>query len=100
MKRKRYSPELKAKVAIEAVHGLKTASEIARRYQVHPNLVGLWKRQALESLPELFSRKGDRSYEDQEQLVLELYQRIGQLEMELEWLKKNGGSFRSGRSGR
>jgi transposase-like protein len=100
MKRKRYSPELKAKVAVEAIHGLKTASEIARRYQVHPNLVGLWKRQALESLPELFSRKGDHSQEDQEQLVRELYQRIGQLEMELEWLKKNGDPFRSGRSGR
>src|SRR5688572_22389585 len=100
MKRKRYSPELKAKVAVEAIHGLKTASEIARRYQVHPNLVGLWKRQALESLPELFSRKGNHSHEDQEQLARELYQRIGQLEMELEWLKKNDGTFRSGRSGR
>ena len=100
MKRKRYSPELKAKVAIEAIHGLKTASEIARRYQVHPNLVGLWKRQALESLPEVFSGKGDRSHEDQEHLARELYQRIGQLEMELEWLKKNDGIFRSGRSGR
>lgn len=100
MKRKRYSPELKAKVAIEAIHGLKTASEIARRYQVHPSLVGLWKRQALESLPEVFSRKGDQSHEDQEQLARELYQRIGQLEMELEWLKKNDGIFRSGRSGR
>jgi transposase-like protein len=100
MKRKRYSAELKAKVAIEAVHGLKTASEIARRYQVHPNLVGLWKRQALESLPALFSRKGEQSHKDQEQLVRELYQRIGQLEMEAEWLKKNDGIFRSARGGR
>lgn len=56
--------------------------------------------EASESLPELFSRKGERSHEDQEELTRELYQRIGQLEMELEWLKKNDGSFRSGRSGR
>lgn len=100
MKRKRYSPELKARAAIEAIQGLKTAHEIARRHQVHPNLVGLWKRQALESLPSLFSRKGDRSHEDQEQLTRELYQRIGQLEMELEWLKKNDGLSRFGKSGR
>ena len=100
MKRKRYSPELKARAAIEAIQGLKTAHEIARRHQVHPNLVGLWKRQALEFLPGLFSRKGDRNHEDQEQLAKELYQRIGQLEMELEWLKKNDGISRFGRSGR
>lgn len=100
MKRKRYSAELKAKVALEAIHGLKTAQEIARRHRIHPNLVGLWKRQALESFPELFSRTGDRGREDQEQLTRELYQRIGQLEMELEWLKKNDGLSRFERGGR
>lgn len=100
MKRKRYSAELKAKVAIEAIQGLKTAQEIARRHQIHPNLVGLWKRQALEALPELFSRKGVGNHEDQEQLAKELYQRIGQLEMELEWLKKNDGISRFERGGR
>lgn len=100
MKRKRYSSELKAKVAIEAIQGLKTANEIARRHQIHPNLVGLWKRLALESLSEVFDRKGDRGHADQEQLSKELYQRIGQLEMELDWLKKNDGTSRSGRSGR
>lgn len=98
MKRKRYSSELKAKVAIEAIQGLKTASEIARRHKVHPNLVGLWKRQALESLPEVFTQKGGRSQEDQ--LTKELYQRIGELEVELDWLKKNDGISRSGRNGR
>lgn len=100
MKRKRYSPELKAKVAIEAIQGLKTAQEIARRHQIHPNLVGLWKRLALESLPEVFTRKGDHAQADQEQLAKELYQRIGQLEVELDWLKKNDGTLRSGRGGK
>jgi transposase-like protein len=100
MKRNRYSAELKAKVAIEAIQGLKTANEIARQHQLHPNLVGLWKRQALDSLPELFSRKGDGGHAEQEQLAKELYQRIGQLEMELAWLKKNQEPSRSRRGGR
>ena len=100
MKRKRHSTELKAKVAIDAIQGLKTAHEIARRHKIHPNLVGLWKRQALEALPELFSRNVDRSRRDQEQLEKELYQRIGQLEVELDWLKKSDGNFRLERNGR
>jgi len=98
MKRKRYSAELKAKVAVEALRGLKTANEIARMHKIHPNLVGLWKRQALESLPETFSVKRDRSRLEDEELKGELYRRIGELEMELDWLKKNGGVSRSRRS--
>jgi putative transposase len=90
--RKRYSADLKARVAIEALRGLKTANEIARIHKIHPNLVGLWKRQALESLPDLFSAKRDRRIQDEEGLRKELYARIGELEMELEWLKKNGGT--------
>jgi transposase len=100
MKRKRHSTELKVRVAIEAIQGLRTAHEIAKRHRIHPNLVGLWKRQALEGLPDLFSQKGSRGRADQEQLEKELYQRIGQLEVELDWLKKNDGTFRSERSGR
>jgi putative transposase len=98
MKRKRYSGELKARVAVEALRGIKTANEIARFYKLHPNLVGLWKRQALESLPEIFSGRRDRHVQDEEELRKELYARIGELEMEREWLKKNGGALPSRRS--
>lgn len=100
MKRKRYTSELKARVAIESLRGVKTANEIARAYRIHPNLVGLWKRQALEALPEVFSQKRDRGEQEDEALKGELYQRIGELEMQLEWLKKNGSLLPSRRSGR
>jgi hypothetical protein len=74
------------------VRGLKTANEIARIHKIHPNLVGLWKRQALESLPKIFSVRRDRRLQDKEDLKRELYARIGELEMELEWFKTNGGT--------
>ena len=100
MGRRRFSGEFKARVAVEAIRGAKTAHEIAREHGVHPTLVGQWKRQALEVLPEAFARGRDRGPEDEEGLRRELYQRIGELQMELEWLKKNGGISPSRRSGR
>ncbi len=53
--RKTYPPSLKAKVAVEAIRGVRTAAEIARAYDVHPNLVATWKRQALEQMPAIFA---------------------------------------------
>ena len=53
--RQQFTPAFKAKVAIEAIKGERTASQIARGFSVHPNLVGIWKRQALEGLPEVFA---------------------------------------------
>jgi transposase-like protein len=98
MKCKRYSAEFKAKVAIEALRGLKTANEIARMHKIHPNLVWLWKRQAQASLPEVFSGKGDRRVQDDEDLKRELYQRIGELEDGAGVAQKKGGvsRFRGG----
>ena len=58
---------------------------------MHPNQLGQWKRQALEALPEVFNQRRDKSRADQEALVDRLYQRIGQLEVELDWLKKKTG---------
>ena len=74
--RKQFTPAFKAKVALEAIKGERTASEIGRTFSIHPNLVGVWKRQALEGLPE----------EDVEKD--ELYRKIGQLKVELDWIKK------------
>ena len=86
-----YSAELKANVALEAIRGQKTINQIASEYDVHPNQVGTWKKQALESLPEVFSGGKARSKEDEQAKVDALYQQIGQLQVELAFLKKRAG---------
>ena len=91
MKRKMFSARIKAQAVLEAIRGEKTLNEIASGYGVHPNQLGQWKRQALEALPEVFNQRRDKSRADQEALVDRLYQRIGQLEVELDWLKKKTG---------
>ena len=86
-KRKSYSGALKAKVGLEALMGIKTAAQIAREHQVHPLLVGQWKGIIRERLPELFER-GKQAPEDSERLIAQLHQKIGQLSVDLDWLKK------------
>ena len=89
MQRKTYSPELKAKIAVEAIRELRTISELAAAYDVHPSVIKRWKRQVLEQLPSLFSsRKQQLQGKQQEELTATLYQQIGQLKVELDWLKK------------
>ena len=90
-KRKSYTAEFKARVAIAAIKGQETINEIASRYEVHPNLVSLWKKQAQEDLPGVFSDRRGRDARDEEQLRDRLYQQIGQLKVELDWLKKKTG---------
>lgn len=91
--RKNYSSEFKVKVALEAIKGQKTLNEIASHYEVHPNQVTQWKKQALEGLPDLFSHRRLRLEKDDELLKAQLYQQIGQLKVELDWLKKKVGVF-------
>jgi len=91
MSRKSYSGTFKAQVAIEALRGLKTVNEIASRYGIHPNLVTVWKKQALSELPPLFSNGRARREKADEELRAALYQEIGQLKVELDWLKKKSG---------
>ena len=86
--RKRYSAALKAKVAIEAIKGQKTTNEIAAEYGVHPTQITQWKRQALESLPDLFSTRESRQAKSEEALIATLYQEIGQLKVQVDWLEK------------
>jgi putative transposase len=86
--RKTYDGRFKAKVALEAIKGEETISQIASKYNVHPSRIGLWKKQVLEKLPELFSERGNGRDKDREILESELYKQIGQLKVELEWLKK------------
>jgi transposase-like protein len=86
--RKSYTTEFKVKVALEAIKGQRTINEIATHYGVHPNLVTQWKKQAVASLPDVFSTKRERTAEEEEALKAKLYQEIGQLKVELDWLKK------------
>jgi putative transposase len=89
--RKRYSADFKSKVALEAVKGAKTVNEIAGDHGLHPNQITQWKKQLLEELPVLFSDKRVKADKEQEALEERLYQQIGQLKVELDWLKKKSG---------
>ena len=89
--RKSYPPTLKAKIAVEAIRAQKKITELAQLYHINPNLVTKWKKQAMEGLPEIF-RQPDNSHgsvADAEKD--ELFKQIGQLKVELEWLKKRSG---------
>lgn len=87
-KRRRFSADFKAKVALEAIKGQKTVAELAGEYEVHANQITQWKKQLLESLPEVFGRRRELDAADQAELVDRLYQQIGRLKVELDWLKK------------
>ena len=67
--------------------GIKTTAQIAREYQVHPLLVGQWKQIIRERLPNLFER-GQQAPDDNEKVIAQLHQKIGQLTVDLDWLKK------------
>ena len=69
----------------------KTTNEIAARYGVHPSQVTAWKKQALEELPQIFSERRAQAEKEGEALKAALYQQIGQLKVELDWLKKKVG---------
>ena len=92
--RKKISTELKAKVAIEAVKGIKTISEIASIYQIHPNQVSQWKKQFLKSTVGAFSKSVLTEDTQKEKEMDNLYRKIGQLEIENEFLEKSGISYR------
>lgn len=87
-KRKVYKPEFKAKVALEAVKGRLTINQIAKEFEVHPNQVSIWKKQFLESLPQIFENPNKSKSTGNEELTDRLYQQIGQMKVELDWLKK------------
>jgi putative transposase len=86
--RKRFDEGFKAKVALEAIKGEKTLAEIASHFGIHPNQVTQWKKRLLEEIPLIFSKKGDRIQQDKDELIDELYRQIGQLKVELDWVKK------------
>jgi len=86
-KRKRHSGAFKAKVGLEALIGIKTVGQIAREYQIHPVQVTQWKGVVRDRLPELFESPAAAAADSQE-LVAQLHEKIGQLSVEVDWLKK------------
>jgi len=86
--RRSFDASFKAKVALEAFKNEKTISQLSSEYGVHPNQIQQWKKLLLSELPGIFSRNGSRSKDDKEALTDELYKQIGQLKVELDWLKK------------
>lgn len=92
--RKHYGAEFKAKVAIEAIAGHKTINEIASAYGVHPTQVANWKKEVLEHLPQALSNGRLNKDTQAEETIARLYQQIGQLTMEVEYLKKKLGLCR------
>jgi transposase-like protein len=89
-----FSPDYKAKVALAAIKGELTVSEISSNYGVHGTQVTKWKKQAMDELNQVFSDKREKKDKSQEQLIDELYKQIGQLKVELDWLKKKSGQHR------
>lgn len=92
-KRRTFSAEFKAKLAVEAIRERRTLAELAGEHEVHPNQITLWKKQLIETLPEVFGRRREQSDEQQQELVARLYEQIGRLKVELDWLKKKSGSL-------
>ena len=87
-KRRQHSKEFKFKIALEAVKGVKTISQLAAQYNVHPTQISTWKKQLLLQGSTLFVRPNDRQRREQQEQEAALYEQIGRLKMELEWLKK------------
>lgn len=87
-KRKRYSAEFKAKVALDALKEQKTLSELANQYQIHSVQISNWKKQLLDGSALIFKNSTNNHQKKQQNLEAHLYQEIGRLKIELDWLKK------------
>ena len=90
-KRKNFSGEFKAKVALEAIRGSKTVNEIGQEFGVHPTQVGLWKKELQDQAFNVFDTKRGPQPVDPSSSPERLYSEIGRLKMELDWLKKKSG---------
>lgn len=87
-KRRQFSAKFKAKVAVDAIKGIKTLSELSTEYKVHPNQISAWKKQLLSNAPELFPSGKKQQQKSEEELTAPLYEEIGRLKMDMKWLEK------------
>lgn len=98
--RKKYSAEFKLKAVLEILKGEKTAAQLAGELEVHPLVLSEWKKHFKESAPQLFERPRKVSkLKEEEKEKTELFEQIGRLKMELEWLKKKWGTLKQSREG-
>ncbi len=92
-KRRQHSAEFKAQVGLEALRGVEPIHTIAAKHQIHPVQVSQWKKEVAERLPEVFSQKPDADAKAMKERETQLFEEIGRLKMELEWLKKKAGEL-------
>jgi transposase-like protein len=92
-KRKSHSAAFKAQVALAAVKGDRTISELASMHGVHPTMIHAWKKQLLDGAEDVFQSGAKTSSAEHEALQAQLYEQIGRLKTELDWLKKKAASF-------
>lgn len=88
MQRKKYPADFKAKVALEAIRETRTTAELCSQFGVHVTMLGRWRQQAIEHIRTGFSDRTEKQDKNIEQVMASLYQQIGQLKVELDWLKK------------
>jgi len=91
--RKGYEAAFKAKVALEALKGEKTLAQLSSELGVHANQIRQWRKQLLDELPKLFSDRRRKGEQEKDDLISELYRQIGQLKVEVDWLKKKSQTF-------
>lgn len=86
--RRKFSSDFKAKVVLEALKERSTIEELARKYELHPTQINLWKKEAVSKLSSVFNKAGDGETENKEEQMDKLYSQIGQLKVENDFLKK------------
>ena len=92
-KRKQHTAAFKAQVALAALKADRTVNELAGQYEVHPTLIHTWKKQLLAGADQIFSNPSKAVAADAEAEKTELFEQIGRLKMELEWVKKKAAAF-------
>jgi putative transposase len=94
MQRKSYPADFKAKVSLEALRESRTMAELTSAFGVHGTMINRWKRHVLDNLASLFSEKMQQKDNNNDELISSLYQQIGQLKVELDWVKKKASQLK------
>ena len=88
-KRRTFTPDFKARVVLEALKERSTIAELAQKYDLQPMQISKWKREFKDNMAQVFEKPGANEKKEQQERETELYEQIGRLNMQLEWLKKN-----------